>query len=165
MKLSLRTAAVLLFALGTATLATSDSRDWSLVDTQGETFRLASVRGSAPVLLVFWATWCVPCKKEMDQHRDLFDSYQDKGVQVLLVSEDTPRTQSRVKPYMDAKRYGWRVLLDPTGSVLKRYGGTNLPYMVLLDRDGMPVEKIRGILKRTETLTARIDILLGADGE
>lgn len=143
----------------------ADSRDWSLIDTQGQTFRLASTRDGAPTLLVFWATWCVPCKQEMEQHKSLFDSYQAKGVHVLLISEDTPRTQSRVKPYVEAKGYNWRVLLDPDGSVLKRYGGKNLPYMVLLDSNGNAVEKIRGALKKSDGLTAKIDQLLGAKGE
>jgi len=142
-----------------------DSRDWSLIDMQGQTFRLTSARDGAPILLVFWATWCVPCKQEMEQHKSLFDSYQAKGVHVLLISEDTPRTQSRVKPYMEAKGYNWRVLLDPDGSVLKRYGGKNLPYMVLLDSKGNTVEKIRGALKKSDGLTTKIDQLLGAKGE
>jgi len=143
----------------------ADVSDWSLMDTQGETFRLSAIGGSSPVLLLFWATWCAPCKKELNDHKELFDSFTEKGVTVLLVSEDTQRTQSKVKPYVESKGYSWQCLLDTNGEVLKRYGGTSLPYTVLLDNAGNPVQKIRGAVRDAKTLSAQIDELLGAHGE
>lgn len=140
-------------------VAHADSRDWTLLDTRGQNFNLLSASGS-PKLLVFWATWCVPCKKELADHRELFNEYERRGVQVLLISEDTPKTQAKVKPYVDARGITWRVLLDPDGQILKRYGGVSLPYAVLLDGDGSPVQKIRGALKNTTALTAEIEKLL-----
>ncbi|MFZ5433696.1 MAG: TlpA family protein disulfide reductase [Calditrichota bacterium] len=146
--------------------AYADSRDWSLLDMDGNTFRLASVRGDGPVLLMFWATWCIPCKREFAKHEDLLNDYVKKGVHVILVSEDNSRTQARVKPFIEAKKYKWPVLLDPDGAVLKRYGGTTLlPYTVLLDQNGATAKTILGELKKTDVLTAEIDKLLGADGE
>ena len=143
----------------------AESNNWSLQDTQGETFQLAAELMDRPVLLLFWATWCSPCKKELQDQRELLDSYVERGVAVLLVSEDTQRTQAKVKPYVESRGYRWRTLLDPQGEVLKRYGGTSLPYAVLLDRQGQPLQKTRGALRNTATLTAQIDKLLKADGE
>jgi peroxiredoxin len=139
--------------------------DWSLQDTHGKTFQLASELMDRPVLLLFWATWCAPCKKELQDQRELLDSYAEKGVTVLLVSEDTQKTQAKVKPYVESKGYSWRTLLDPQGEVLKRYGGTSLPYAVLINQQGQPLQKIRGALRRTAALTAQIDKLLKADRE
>jgi peroxiredoxin len=141
------------------------SNDWSLQDTKGETFHLASELMDRPVLLLFWATWCAPCKKELQDQRGLLDSYAERGVAVLLVSEDTQKTQAKVKPYVESKGYTWRTLLDPQGEVLKRYGGTSLPYAVLINQQSQALQKIRGALRNTAALTAQIDKLLKADGE
>ena len=134
-------------------------------DTQGETFQLSSALSEGPVLILFWATWCAPCNKELNDHKVLLNLYSQKGVTVLLVSVDTQKTQSKVKPYVESKGYTWRVVLDPGGEVLKRYGGVTLPFTVLLDRQGRPVEKIRSAIRDTNALTARIEKLLKADGE
>ena len=155
----------LIVLAGVVPRADAVSNDWSLLDTKGESFQLASELMERPVLLLFWATWCAPCKKELHEQRKLFDSYARKGVTVLLVSEDTQKTQAKVKPYVESKGYAWRTLLDPQGEVLKRYGGTSLPYAVLLDRQGKPLLKVRGALRNTAGLTAKIDKLLQAGSD
>jgi cytochrome c biogenesis protein CcmG, thiol:disulfide interchange protein DsbE len=157
-------AMALIFAFSAIAFADS-SRDWSLMDTRGESFKLSSVLGEKPAMLVFWATWCAPCKKEMADNQAVFDTLAAHGVNVILVSEDTQKTQAKVKPYVDSKGFTWRVLLDPDGEVLKRYGGLSIPYTVVLDKQGNAVQKYRGAVKDTEALTKQIDSLLGRAGE
>jgi len=156
-------AAVLLLAF--AAVGFADSRDWSLTDTQGETFKLSEVQADAPTMLIFWATWCAPCKKELNDNQKLFQSYEDKGMRVILIAEDNLKTQAKVKPYVESKGYKWRVLLDPNGEVLKRYGGTSIPYTVLIDKDGKSVQQYRGEARNTSELTKQVDALLGGKGE
>jgi peroxiredoxin len=146
----------------------ADSRDWSLKDTRGETFNISTALNTGkPVLLIFWATWCTPCKKEMSDNKPLFDSYAAKGVHVILVSEDNQKTQSRVKPFVDSKGYKWPCLLDPDGEVLKRYGGTSsVPYTVLLNDKGETVQSYRAAIKDADALTQKIDgLIAGGKGE
>ena len=150
----------LLFIAGNAR---ADSRDWSLQEVKGGTFTLSENLGESPVLLVFWATWCEPCKKEIAEQRPLFDSFTAKGVKVVLVSVDTQKTQAKVKPYVDSKQFPWPVALDPSSEVLKRYGGTSVPYTVLLDKDGDAKLKIKSAIKDSKSLSAQVDQLLEAN--
>lgn len=152
-------------ALAMLAPAFADSRDWSLVDLQGQNFSTTDELGDAPTLLLFWATWCAPCKKELADHKPFLDNLAAKGIHVILISEDTPKTQGKVKPYVDSRNFTWPVLLDPDGEVLKRYGGTSLPYSVILDKDGKAVQKIRGALKDTAALEKQLTDLLGGTGE
>jgi peroxiredoxin len=138
------------------------SDQWSLPDTKGETFKFADDSTRTPTLLIFWATWCIPCKKEMSDNKALFTAYEKRGVSVLLISEDNARTSSKVKPYVESKRFTQRVLLDATGEVMKRYGGSALPFTVLLDGQDNVVEKFPGAIKDTDALTKQIDQLLEA---
>jgi peroxiredoxin len=154
---------IIMLALITVRSAMADGNDWSLRDTKGELFKLSNAKGS-PVLLIFWATWCIPCKKEMNDNKSLFNSYDSKGAPVMLIAEDTPRTDEKVKPYVESKGFKQRVLFDPDGEILKRYGGTSLPFSVLLDKEGNVVQVNRGAIKGKEiaALTSKIDQLLGA---
>jgi peroxiredoxin len=144
----------------------ADSRDWNLQDIKGERYRLSEHLGSSPFVLVFWATWCVPCKKEMDDQRPLFEGLMKQGVNVLFVAEDNQKSQAKVKPYVESKGYKWPVLLDPDGEILKRYGGTtSIPYTVVLDRDGAVQSKLRGAIKNADNFRNQVTKLMEKSGE
>src|SRR3990172_2017563 len=78
----------------------ADSRDWTLLDIKGERYRLSEHLGTSPFVLIFWATWCTPCKKEMADQRALFEDLLKQGVNVLFVAEDNQKSQAKVKPYI-----------------------------------------------------------------
>ena len=60
----------------------------------------------------------------------------ERGVHVILIAENNAKTQSQGQALRRIKKFTWPVLLDPKGEVLKRYGGSLLPYAVVLDKDG-----------------------------
>ena len=73
--------------------------------------------GSDTVYVVnFWATWCVPCVKELPEFEKLNEVYGDKKVKVLLVSLDNPRhMNSRVIPFIEQHNLKSEIVLldDP----------------------------------------------------
>jgi peroxiredoxin len=144
----------------------ADSRDWTLQDIKGQRYKLSEHLGSKPSVIVFWATWCVPCKKEMDEQRGLFEELMNKGVNVIFVSEDNQKSQAKVKPYVESKGYKWTVVLDPDGEVLKRYGGTSsIPYTVILDVNGNVKSKMRGAIKDSGNFRNQVTKLMETSGE
>jgi peroxiredoxin len=140
--------------------AVAATSDWTLNDLDGGRFTLSENLGKGPTVLIFWATWCRPCKQEMKEYKAVFESYQEKGVQVLVISEDNSKTQSQVKPFMKSNDYKFTALLDPTGEVLKSYGGVSIPYTVVLDSTGKTQKAYRGKIRDIGELSALLEKLL-----
>ena len=111
--------------------------DFVLNDLSGKPHRLSDYFPEHAVLINFWATWCVPCVKELPHLQGFQDRYGGQGLQVLAVSIDGPDRSAVVASFIG--RYGLTVpiLLDTKSEVIPLFNPSlNLPYTVLLDRDG-----------------------------
>jgi peroxiredoxin len=124
--------------------------DFTLPDLDGNDYRLTQHIGQGPVLINFWATWCIPCRAEMKQLKKLYKKYRGKGLQIVSISIDDPKTVSRVKGTVKSNRYPFTVLLDTNGEVFKLYQGLNPPLSVLIDRKGQVVSSFTGYRKGDE---------------
>jgi peroxiredoxin len=108
--------------------------DFSLRDLEGSVRRLASLRGRV-VLLTFWATWCTPCQSEIPLMEALYQTYKDRGFEVVAVASDVQGTEV-VQPFVTQHHLSFTTILDTTGEVTRLYGVTSLPTTYLLDREG-----------------------------
>ncbi len=115
--------AVILFAQNTTQVAPNLVFD--LLD--GKKVTLSELVKKGPVVLDFWATWCEPCKKEMVQLEKLSKKYREKGVTVLAVSQDSPKSLAKVKPYIRSKRFTYPIALDPNQQVGKKFNVQLVP--------------------------------------
>ncbi len=62
--------------------------------------------GGKPYLICFFATWCIPCKNELDAISDNLKDWQKQtGVKIIAVSIDDPKTSSKISPFV--KTNGW----------------------------------------------------------
>ncbi|MEX1192523.1 MAG: TlpA disulfide reductase family protein [Brumimicrobium sp.] len=90
-----------------------------------------------PIIISFWATWCAPCKKELNAINDLYIDWQDEtGVKLIAVSIDDERTKNRVVPYVDSKAWDYEILLDPNGEFKRAMGVNNVPHTFVVDGEG-----------------------------
>ncbi len=93
----------------------------------------------------FWATWCVPCRREMPHLEKLHQEFGDQGLTIIGVNTDPPGTTSKIKPYIKRYQISYTTLLDPDNNVLDKYNPTReLPYAVLIDRTGNVVQVFPG---------------------
>jgi peroxiredoxin len=111
--------------------------DFTLNDLRGGAIRLSEVATDKVILLNFWATWCVPCVKELPHLQGFQDRYGSRGLQVLAVSTDGPDRQAAVSAFVGRYRYTMPVLLDVRSEVVALFDPQlTLPHTVLLDRSG-----------------------------
>jgi cytochrome c biogenesis protein CcmG, thiol:disulfide interchange protein DsbE len=109
-----------------------------LKDLKGKTINTGAISNNGkPIIISFWATWCSPCKKELNAIHDEFaDWVEETGVKLIAVSIDDERTRSRVAPYVDSKGWEFDVLLDPNGEFKRAMGVNNVPHTFVIDGSG-----------------------------
>ena len=127
---------VLILAVPATAGKTMRAPDFTLSNLRGQDVTLSEVLEGGPVLLDFWATWCKPCVKAFPGLQDLHDKYEGRGLRVVTIAVDSPRSQARVAPLIKSKKYTFEVLLDTQGRVAKRYHVMALPRTLLISRAG-----------------------------
>ncbi len=120
---------------------------FTLKDATGKTVQLADYKGKV-VLLNFWATWCGPCKIEIPWFIDFEQRYKDRGFAVLGISMDEDGWEA-VKPYLEAKKVNYRVVIG-TDEVADLYGGvSSLPTSFVIDRQGKIASTHVGLVSKS----------------
>ncbi|MEI9967540.1 MAG: TlpA disulfide reductase family protein [Terracidiphilus sp.] len=121
-------------ALGT--LASNDAdvakADFTLKDLNRKSWTLSQLRGKI-VMVNFWATWCPPCRVEMPILDAIYTHYQNEGLVILSITDETPLT---VVPFLTGKTYNPPVLIDSNGAVHKQFHILGIPKTYVFDRDG-----------------------------
>lgn len=135
-----------LFALS-ATLSFSQDElpNIKLINMDGETVNLRDAAANdGPVVISLWATWCVPCLKELDAISEVYEDWQDEtNVKLIAVSIDDSRTVKRVKPLINGKGWEYEILLDSNNDVKRALGAATVPLTVVV-KDGKIVYRHSG---------------------
>ncbi len=105
--------------------------NFTLENTNGQSVTLSSFRGR-PVLVNFWATWCVPCRSEMPAINAV--ARNDPNLVVLAV--DVMEGQVPVSNYVSQLGLGFRPLLDTNGNVTTEYHVISMPSSFFIGPDG-----------------------------
>ena len=137
---------------------------FSLKRSEGGMYR-SSVDGGKVVMISFWATWCGPCKTELERMDPVYRDLKDRGFEYLAVSTDTAETVAEVRSYIRSSGYAYPVLLDTTGAMLAQHNPRgDLPFYILVNRKGQIVEKHQGFKPGDEIgLRAKVEALLEAN--
>lgn len=116
--------------------------DFALRDMKGKRVRLSDFRGKV-VLLNFWATWCLPCRREMPSLERLYQSYRSRGLVVVAVSIDRA-SSATVRAFAEEMGLSFSVLHDPDDLTSPRYGVIGIPYSFLISPAGRIVYRVAG---------------------
>lgn len=103
----------------------------------GKSINTAELGFKGPVVISFWATWCSPCKRELNTIHELYTDWQEEtGVNLVAVTIDDQKTMSSVPVYVNGKGWEYLVLMDPNGDFKRAMGVNNVPHTFLVDTDG-----------------------------
>lgn len=100
---------------------------------QGETIRLADLRGKA-VVINFWASWCIPCRDEAPALQAMWEKYQAQGVVILGV--DYVDTESEAKKFISEFAQTYPNGPDVGTKISSQYKITGVPETYFITRDG-----------------------------
>jgi len=112
---------------------------------EGSTTTLESIAEDNDLIVVsLWATWCVPCKNELDAINEVYTDWQDEtNVELYAISVDDSRTVSRVKPLVNGKAWDFTVLLDTNNDLKRELGASTVPLTIII-KDGKIVYRHSG---------------------
>jgi len=104
-----------------------------------------------PIVISFWATWCKPCKKELNTIAEVYEDWQEEtGVKLVAVSIDDSRSASKVKPYVNASAWDYEVFIDSNRDLARALGVSTVPHTFLLNGEGKIVWEHKGYIDGDE---------------
>ena len=125
---------LLVFSLNFILFAQRQLPNTSLKTLSGANTTLSEIAAENELIVVsLWATWCVPCKNELDAVADVYDDWvSETGVKYFAVSIDDSRTAKRVKPMINGKGWEFEILLDENSDLKRAFGVSTVPYTVII---------------------------------
>mgnify|MGYP002369347721 CR=1 FL=1 len=93
--------------------------------------------GGKPMIINFWATWCAPCKRELNTIAEKYADWQKQtGVKLIAVSVDDARSVNRVAPYVNGQDWDFEVIKDPNADLKRALNVNSVPHTFLVDGSG-----------------------------
>ncbi len=111
--------------------------DGQVKDLQGKEHAFSDIidNGDKPVIVSFWATWCVPCIRELDAIADEYEDWQDEtGVKLIAVSVDDNKTAHRIKPMVNGRDWPYKVYHDFNGDLQRALHINSVPYLIVIHK-------------------------------
>jgi len=131
------------------TLIGKSAPDFTRKDFSGKTIRLSDYKNKNFILLDFWASWCIPCIREIPKIKDLHSKYSEKGLEIISISadEDNDSWLNAINKYQLG---AWPQILsveDKNNSVFNKddisfmYNVESIPHFIFIDKQGKIIAK------------------------
>ncbi|MDA0316617.1 MAG: TlpA disulfide reductase family protein [Bacteroidetes bacterium] len=136
---------LVLFFLGLLTQAQSPLPTVELQTLNGQLISTDEIASNNQLMIIsLWATWCVPCKNELDAVAEVYEDWvSETDIKYFAISIDDSRTSKRIKPMVDGKDWEFEILLDENSELKRAFGVSTVPFTVIV-KNGLMVYKHTG---------------------
>lgn len=124
----------------------------TLKDINGNVVNTSEIsNGGKPFIISFFATWCHPCRRELNNINEVYEDWQSEtGVKVIVVSIDAAQDVAKVKPLVVSSGWDFEVLLDTNGDFKRELNITSVPTVIVFDGNGKIVSRKTGYVEGSE---------------
>ena len=124
----------------------------------------------SPVVINFWASWCIPCKEEAELLQETYEAYQDEGV--VFIGVNIKDSNVDAQAFIERYDVTYPVVSDPNEELARDLGVSGIPETFFIDDEGAFVGTAAGQRQAQrggtvvlgpvseDSLTTNIDILL-----
>ena len=126
--------------------------DFNLADLEGNILNFSAYEGQV-VMLTFWGTWCGPCRQEIPDFIELYDTYNKEGLEIIGIAIQSGSTDN-IKLFSENYKINYPILTDINGNesykafsdygTISGVGMRAVPTTFLIDREGYIVKTYRG---------------------
>ena len=144
----------------------SPANNFTATDINGNSLSLSDFKGKY-VLLDFWASWCVPCRKGNPHLKELYAKYKDKGIEFIGISDDDSKPDVWRKA-VEKDGLPWRHVLrgldmqkilkgeKNESDINEKFGIHELPTKILIDPTGMIIGRFDEKEEEMDTMLKKI---------
>jgi len=133
--------------------------DFTAQSLSGEEVSLSSLKGK-PVLINLWASWCLPCRKEMPALEQIYQDYRGEGFTILAVNATNQDQIEKVNTFVKEYQLNFLILLDENGEITNAYQLSAFPTSFFISADGIIQEVVIGGPMSEALLRSRVEHLL-----
>lgn len=125
----------------------------ALENLEGESFSTSNFEKiiDKPIIVSFWATWCIPCLNELTFVNENFEDWKKKyQFDFYAISVDDDRTVKKVQTVANGKNWNFTILLDTNQDLKRQLNINSIPYLLVI-KNGKIIFKKNGFVKGDET--------------
>ena len=116
------------------------------------------------VIVDFWASWCVPCRRSFPWMNAMQDKYAEDGLVIIAVNLD--RNAEDAARFLARYPAKFEIVYDPEGALAKEYGVEVMPSSIIIGQNGERIERHAGFkVKRQDEYEATIRAALKLENE
>jgi thiol-disulfide isomerase/thioredoxin len=142
-----------IFALSISVSAQKSVPDVTVKTMDGKTVNLRefAAKQGKTLIIDFWATWCSPCKKELDAIADYYEEWQQKyNVELLAITIDNQRALAKVPAMVETKGWDYTILAGNEEQMRNAFNFQTIPHVVVADKSGVIVFEHNGYVPGNE---------------
>lgn len=105
---------------------------------EGKSVSTASISNDGkPIIVNFWATWCSPCKQELNSIATMYEDWQkETGVKLIAISIDDARNSPKVAPFIRGRNWPFEVYIDENSDLKRALNVNEIPHTFILNGKG-----------------------------